>query len=377
MAIKQKATAGSQYEQHLEALKERDWKLEDIPFYEPGRPTDFADVAQMDYLDIYPEVWGRKCGENGIGRLREVAISVITDAEMAAYDERYPFHEDLEWLESHGLQRADIPKLQKEQAEYAEALERAGVTVHWIDWGEAPMSAFGPMQAMWAPSDLWIIRGGSVIQKTGWHPFSFGRSEFMARWAQHHLGVPILYTIVGKGVQEPATTMWFADDIWITGISAAYNAEGNRQLEPVVRRSAGDVDLEIHTIYLSTDRFVDRDSGCSAHLTNAICPLDIDKVLVYPSAIDAGTHEWLKRKGYKIVEVESREEQILYTPTNTIPLEPGAIFMVKEAKQAVAAVRKAGVEVIEIPNEEFSRIGGALHCRTMRVLRDPGPLKNQ
>ena len=157
------------------------------------------------------------------------------------------------------------------------------MSVHWIDWGESPMSAFGPMQAMWAPSDLWVIRGGSVIQKTGWHPFSFGRSEFIARWAQHHLGVPVLYTVVGTGVQEPATTMWFADDVWVTGISAAYNAEGNRQLEPVVRRSAGDVDLEVHTIYLSTDRFVDRDSGCSAHLTNAICPLDIDKVLVYPS----------------------------------------------------------------------------------------------
>src|SRR5919204_2797490 len=109
MAIEQRSTTESQYEQHLEALKDRDWKLEDIPFYEPGRPTDFADVAQIDYLDIYPEVWGRECGENGIGRLREVAISVITDAEMAAYDERYPFHEDLEWLESHGLQRADIP----------------------------------------------------------------------------------------------------------------------------------------------------------------------------------------------------------------------------------------------------------------------------
>jgi N-dimethylarginine dimethylaminohydrolase len=114
----------------------------------------------------------------------------------------------------------------------------------------------------------------------------------------------------------------------VTGTSAAYNAEGNRQIEPVVRRSAGDIDLEVHTIYLSTDRFVDRESGRSAHLTNAICPLDINKVLLYPSAVDAGTHEWLKRKGYKAVEVD-REEQILYTPTNTIPLQPGAVFMVK------------------------------------------------
>jgi N-dimethylarginine dimethylaminohydrolase len=91
--------------------------------------------------------------------------------------------------------------------------------------------------------------------------------------------------------------------------------------------------------------------------------------------VDAETHAWLRRKGYGVVELE-REEQIPYTPTNTIPLEPGAVFMVKEAKRAVAAVRKAGVEVIEVPNEEFSRIGGALHCRTLRVLRDPGPLKN-
>jgi N-dimethylarginine dimethylaminohydrolase len=375
MAVEERTQIESQYEQHLQALRERDWTLADIPFYEPGQPADFTRLGRMDYQEIYPKVWGRQCGENGIGRLREVAISMITEAELAPYDERYPFHEDLEWLESHGLQRADIGKMQEEQAQYAELLAGAGVTVHWIDWGEAPMSAFGPMQAMWAPSDLWVIRGGSVIQKTGWHPFSFGRSELLARWAQHHLGVPILYTVVGKGVQEPATTMWFADDVWVTGISAAYNEEGNRQLEPVVRRSAGDVDLEVHTIYLSTDRFVDRESGLGAHLTNVICPLDIDKVLVYAAGVDAGTHQWLRDKGYKVVEVD-RDEQMQYTPTNTIPLAPGAVFMVKEAKRAVAAVRKAGVEVIEVPNEEFSRIGGALHCRTLRVLRDPGPLKN-
>ena len=188
--------------------------------------------------------------------------------------------------------------MQEEQAQYAEPLAGAGVTVHWIDWGEAPMCAFGPMQAMWAPSDLWVIRGGSIIQKTGWHPFSFGRSEFLARWAQHHLGVPVLYTVVGKGVQEPATTMWFADDVWVTGISAAYNAEGNRQLEPVVRRSAGGRgprgahDLPVHRPLRRP-----RQRLLGGHLTNVICPLDIDKVLVYPSAVDAGTHELAEAQG--------------------------------------------------------------------------------
>ena len=76
-------TRPSPYEEHLERLRERDWTLEDVPFYEPGQPTDFTAYESLHYLDVYDKVWGRECGENGIGRLREVAISLITEAEIA------------------------------------------------------------------------------------------------------------------------------------------------------------------------------------------------------------------------------------------------------------------------------------------------------
>ena len=365
----------TQYERHLESLREREWRRDDVPFYEKGEPPAFDAYAAIDYLDVYERVWGRPCGENGIGRLREVAITLITEAEFAIYDERYPFHEDLPWLESQGILRGDFHRMQEEQAAYKELLEASGVLVHEIDWGEAPMSAFGPMQLQWAPSDLWVIRGGSIVQKPGWHPFSFGRSEWMARWAQHHLGIPILYTLTGRAVQEPATTMWFAEDVWVTGISCAYNEEGNRQLLPVIQRTAGVEELEVHTVYLPTAIYFDRRTGVSGHLTNVLCALDIDKALIYPPGLDTGTHRWLREKGYRIAEAD-KEEQILFTPTNIIPLEPGVCFMVKEARRAIAAVRALGVEVIEVPNSEFNCVGGALHCRTLRILRDPGPYKN-
>jgi N-dimethylarginine dimethylaminohydrolase len=369
------AAARSPYERIQEDRRSRDWRLDDLPFAAGGIDAGGWAYEELDYLENLPAAWGRPCGENGIGRLREVAISKITDAEVRIYDERYPFHKDPVWLESQGLLSADVPRLQEEQAAYAELLEQQGVVVHWIDWGETPMSPFGPMQATWAASDCWVTRGGSVIQKTGWHPFSFGRSEWMARWLQHELGIPVLYTVHGKGVHEPATTLWLAQDVWVAGLSAAYNAEGHRQVEAVVRRTAGVEDLEVHVMHLTTDRFFDRSSGLSAHITNVLCPLDVDKVMLYPAGIDAGTMRWLRRKGYKIVEVD-REEQILFTPTNTIPLAPGAIFMVAEAKRAVAAARRAGVEVVEVPNAEFMKIGGALHCRTLRVYREPGPCRN-
>ena len=363
------------YQRYQDELRARQWKVSDVPFYREGEAPDFTDYETLDYLDVYHKVWGRQCGENGLGRLREVAISVITEAENAVYEPRYPFHEDLIWLESHGLRRADIQELQDEQGAYAEILEANGVKVHWIDWGEQPMTPFGPMQAMWAPSDLWVIRGGSIIQKPGWHPFSFGRSEFLARWALHHLGIPILFTLTGKAVQEPATTMWFAEDVWVTGISCAYNEEGNDQLLPIIQRTAAVEELEVHTVYLPTDMYFDRKTGVSGHLTNVMCALDIDKVLIYSPGIDTETHRWLRRKGYRIGEVDL-EEQVTYTPTNIIPLEPGVVFMVKEATRAITTVRDMGVEVIEVPNAEFNQLGGALHCRTLRILRDSGPHKN-
>lgn len=350
----------------------QDFRVEDLPFAAQGiDPAGWA-YEELDYLDVYPHVWGRRCGENGIGRLREVALSRITDAELQVYDERYPYGQDRVWLESQGLLEADVGRLVEEQARYAELLVEQGVKIHWIDFGNSPMSAFGPMQVMWAASDCWVTRGGCVVQKTGWHPFGFGRSEWMARWLQHELGIPILATVHGRGVHEPSTTVWLAENVWLAGLSAAYNPEGHRQVESVVRRTCGVDDLEVHVMHLTTDRFFDRDSGLSAHITNVICPLDIGKVLVYPPGIDAGTLRWLRHHGYTIVEVD-RQEQIRYTPTNTIPLAPGVIFMVAEAERAIAAVRRAGVEVIAVPNREFMRIGGALHCRTLRILRDPGP----
>ena len=362
----------SPYEQAQAERRARDWGVADLPFAAEGIDAAGWRYEDLDYGEIYPQVWGRPCGENGIGRLREVAISRITDAEVQVYDERYPFHEDPIWLESQGLLRADVPRLQEEQAAYAELLESNGVRVHWIDFGDSPMSAFGPMQVMWAASDCWVTRGGIVVQKTGWHPFGFGRSEWMARWLQHEIGVPILYTVHGKGVHEPSTTVWLAEDVWVTALSAAYNPEGHRQVEAVVRRTCGVEDLTVHVMHLTTDRFFDRDSGLSAHITNVICPLDLRKVLVYRAGIDAGTLRWLRHRGYTIVDVD-REEQIRCTPTNTIPLAPGVVFMVAEAKRAIAAVRRAGVEVIEVPNAEFMQIGGALHCRTLRIYREPGP----
>jgi hypothetical protein len=57
------------------------WTLDEVPFYEVGAPPDIAKWHDMDYLDIYPSVYGRKMGSNGIGKLLEVGLTRIRETE--------------------------------------------------------------------------------------------------------------------------------------------------------------------------------------------------------------------------------------------------------------------------------------------------------
>jgi N-dimethylarginine dimethylaminohydrolase len=104
-----------------------------------------------------------------------------------------------------------------------------------------------------------------------------------------------------------------------------------------------------------------------------IGPLDTKKVIVYAPGLTFPVWRWLKERGYQIVEVD-RDEQVLYAPANVTILEPGRVVMHAEARRAVAAVRKLGIDVVEVPYSEFLRTGGGLHCSTMFVWREPGPL---
>jgi N-dimethylarginine dimethylaminohydrolase len=44
-----------------------------------------------------------------------------------------------------------------------------------------------------------------------------------------------------------------------------------------------------------------------------------------------------------------------------------------EATNAIAAVRKLGVDVVPVPYSEFPKAGGGLHCSTMEIYRERGP----
>lgn len=363
----------SQYLRHIEAqqekLSEGGFKLSDIPGYVPGVFPEPETWHNIDYLDVYSRVWGREIRGNGIGKLREVALTKITSNEYNPIFEEDPafFHK---WEESYDT--LDVKLMQEQSAMYQGVLEANGVTVHRIEFPDPPVGAFGPMMYMWAARELLVLNGGSVIPKLGFSALSFGRPEYLAWWAMTHLGIPPILTITGKGVCEAGPCFFLAEDVFVAALSVAFNQEGLDQLLPVVKRSTGLDEVHNLVIRTATRDYFDPGSGASAHPDMIIGPLDTDKVILYPGGIDFETLTWLVRHGYKIVEIE-RDEQVLYAPANLTLLEPGHVIMHAGAEKAIAGVRKLGVEVEVLPYGEFLKAGGGVHCSTMEILKDPGP----
>jgi N-dimethylarginine dimethylaminohydrolase len=363
------------YERHIAQLQERvrtgGFSLADMPGYVEGQPPSPERWQNTDYLEIYSKVWGREYGANGIGKLREVALIEITE------NERWPYYKEApEYLPGMGLQYADldVKKMQDQSAAYQAAMESAGVLVHRIAYPDPPVGPFGPTRGTWAANELLVVRGGSIIEKVAISPFGTGRSEYLALWAFTQLAIPPVLAIMGTGVAEAGPCFWLAEDVFVAARGLAFNDEGLNQLLPVVRRSSGldEKDFKALVIDCPGGRYFDAGSGVSHHPDMALGPLDAKKVICYPSGLDYGTWSWLKEHDYEMIEV-TRDEQALYAPANVMILEPGRVIMHAEAKDAVAAVRKAGVDVIEVPYSEFLRTGGGLHCSTMRIWREPGP----
>ena len=354
------------YEDYLKTLEEKDWHItRDLPMFEPGKRHDPVKFHDYEYLDFCDKLMGRPYGANGIGKLREVALVWPTEHEIHPYWSQAPEFFHSRWAR-WGAGKPDIDGMVRQHQEYARILEENGVQVHWI---KLP-SHVGPMGPLHKPSgaasDLFVVRGGVIVGKWAANPINNGRAALFARWASIELGIPTLLTIHGKGVAEIATSVWLAEDVFVTALSASFNQEGLDQFIPVVKASSKE-DVHVHVMKLPGDRFWDWDTGECAHPDIVIGALDLGKVILYPPGVDFETHKWLRNNKFDIVEVDT-EEQIDCSPCNIITLEPGKVMMPAQARRAIAKVRALGVEVVEVEREGFN-----LDCGTAKLRRDPGP----
>lgn len=139
-------------------LKTGVWRVEDVPFYELGRPPRVDLWQRVDYLDEYDLTYGKKWGASGIGKLKEVAVVRPTEQDLYIFEKQDPV------FMGRPVQ-ANLEKLQKEHDNTVQALRDNGVTVHYIEYPKPAIGPLGPIRGQWAANNAFVAGGGVLVTR--------------------------------------------------------------------------------------------------------------------------------------------------------------------------------------------------------------------
>lgn len=338
-------------------------KLTDYPFYEPNKPPQYFNYhGAVSFVDEVEKITGKRWGAQGVGKLREVVVVKPTAVEVdPLYDQ------DPHFFLFDG-KKPDLEVMQKQHEGMVSVYKDLGIKVHYMEYPGGARSAYGILKRSISAAVCCVINGGALISREA-TPYWRGRSLHASRFLAG-LGCPILHTIIGKGVCEIGAFRRMTDDFIVGMLSTDCNQDGLEQVRPILEKSGYKKILIARTPGVLNYFYNDIIGWIHADMW--IAPIDARLALIYPPWCDFETIRELLALGYKLIEVP-KEEQLKAFACNALALEPRRLLMAEGAPQTVKALKKEGVDVIQIPYDEVMKYGGGISCTTGRLIRDPGP----
>ena len=101
------------------------------------------------------------------------------------------------------------------------------------------------------------------------------------------------------------------------------------------------------------------------HLDCSFLPVGQHHALIYPDGLQTIPSEILNN--YQLIEVTRKEQKQL--GTNVLSLSPDTVISRVESARINAAMRDAGINIIELPYSEPPKTGGSFRCSTLPLLR--------
>lgn len=335
--------------------------LDELPWFDPGRPLHNWMLHETDFYDEVEQIWGRRWGAEGIGKLREVLVSRPTENET-----RPEYAQEWQYYYSSAAGNADLGRLQAQFDEYYQVLADNGVRVNYI---EPPLPAIGPYGYLknlvtLAGGGL-VARGGAIIHRMGLGSWQRGREVIWSK-ALTALGVPIYLTIHGRGIGEPGAGRWLDSHTFVFNNSVVANEEGLRQIEFVLNG----LGIELVTTY--SPGWIGTTGNGNIGTTHAdmfmVVP-DHGLAVLAPHLVDYAFVRYLMRRDFRIIEVPVEEYWDL--AVNAVTLEPGKLVMNAGSPSTLRALEREGVEVIQVDFSESHKFAIAgLHCATLELVRD-------
>jgi N-dimethylarginine dimethylaminohydrolase len=177
------------------------------------------------------------------------------------------------------------------------------------------------------------------------------------------LNVPIFRTIHGLGTLEGGNFMFLDAETVLIGTGVRTNQEGFRQAcEVLTTQGVKSV------VPVPQSAYLDSFPSGYVHLDVAFNVIDADLVIVYPEGVPYELIELIRERKMRTIEVP--REEALRMSTNFLVLKPNKIVTASGNQETAKALKKEGVEVIEIGVDELMKGGGSVRCMTMPLMRE-------
>lgn len=174
--------------------------------------------------------------------------------------------------------------------------------------------------------------------------------------------MPVAAQLAGAARADGGGFIWLDERTMLAGRSYRTNAEGLRQLAPVLAAEGASL--------VPAGLPYDCGPGHVLHLMSLISPVAGDLAVACPPPAPVALMQTLAGRGVRVLPVDSGEYETM--GCNVLAVEPGLVVMLNGNPRTRAALESAGCEVHGYDGSEISLKGdGGPTCLTAPIWRVP------
>jgi dimethylargininase len=255
------------------------------------------------------------------------------------------------WRECGWLAAPDAALAAKQHDAFCQILREGGVEVLFAnaDASRDPDAVYTCDPAIMSDRGALILRPGKELRRV--------ESPAMAE-DLGALGIPVVLEMAAPATAEGGDTMWLDDHTLLVGRSYRTNDAGIGAL----REALPGVDV------LAFDLPHLRGPDACLHLLSLLSPLDADLVVAHVPQMPIRLLELLRDRGVEIVDVPGEEFGTM--GPNVLALAPRVALAVDGNPETRRRMERAGVEVFAYEGSDLSHKGeGGPTCLTRSILR--------
>jgi dimethylargininase len=254
------------------------------------------------------------------------------------------------WCEYGWRAEPDVRRIAEEHEGLRAALEEAGAQVVFGARAESNVDAVYVFDpALVTDAGAMLLRPGKAARR---EEVAAIRADFEAN------GVSIAAELTAPALAEGGDTLWLDERTLVVGLGYRTNAIGAAQI--AVALPAVDV--------LTVDLPHHRGRGEVLHLLSLISPVDDDLALVYLPLLPVRLVQLLEERGVQVIEVPDEEFDSM--GCNVLALAPRVVLALDGNPETRRRLEAAGVEVRTYSGDELSRKGdGGPTCLTRPLER--------